>query len=118
MPWKIVYLQTVGVCCIAWGEAVIDPFPLSKPGVRDSLGSWMKGKRGIVGSFTLVRRSMRSCFWGDTGRREGVGAGFCVVRRGGNAARFISANLVCCPERENVGAGTAEPSMFINILEG
>jgi hypothetical protein len=111
-------LADVGVCCIAWGEAVIDPFPLSKPGVRDSLGSWMKGKRGIVGSFTLVRRSMRSCFWGDTGRREGVGAGFCVVRRGGNAARFISANLVCCPERENVGAGTAEPSVFINILEG
>ncbi|PMD49737.1 uncharacterized protein K444DRAFT_622365 [Hyaloscypha bicolor E] len=37
-------LADVGVCCVAWGEAVIDPFPLSKPGVRDSLRKLDEGK--------------------------------------------------------------------------
>jgi hypothetical protein len=42
---------------------------------------------------------------GATGRREGVGEGFCVVRRRGNAARFISVNLVYCPEGKTLGLG-------------
>jgi hypothetical protein len=37
-------LADVGVCCVAWGEAAIDPFPLSKPGIRDILRKLDEGK--------------------------------------------------------------------------